>query len=683
MLDYPQTPREELVETLHGIPVPDPYRWLEETDSSQTQNWLAAQNRLTEEFLSRIPVREKIRRRVSELWDYEKYGVPFRRKDRYFFTLQQGLQNQSALYWTAGLAGKPQLLLDPNGLSEDGTVALMGYSASNDGSKLAYGLSSAGSDWQEWRVRQVESGADLDDRLDWIKYTNVCWTTDDQGFFYSRYDQPQEGAEYKAAQFYHKLYYHRLGTPQDDDRLIYQRPDQKEWRFFAEVSEDGRYLILSVHRGTQQENGVFYRDLQVQDAPMVELLSRFDAHYTFIGNDGPRCYFATDLEAPRSRVIAIDLEDPDRSHWQEIIPEAADTLQEVHLSGDSFIVSYLHDARSQVKIYHISGRETGAIELPTPGTASGFSGRLADKETFFHFTSFTMPGTIFRHELEAGQSTVFRQPRLTFDPDEYVIEQVFYSSKDGTQVPMSLGYKRGLSRNGQNPTYLYGYGGFAISLTPQFSVAQLAWMEMGGLCAWTNLRGGGEYGRPWHEAGTKLHKQNVFDDFIAAAEWLSEQRYTCREKLAIGGRSNGGLLVGACLTQRPELYRACLPAVGVLDMLRFHKFTVGWGWVSDYGSPEDPEEFKALLAYSPYHNVRAGTSYPATLVCTGDHDDRVFPAHSFKFAAALQAAQEGEAPILIRIETRAGHGLGKPSEKLIAEISDQWAFLVWALEMKV
>jgi prolyl oligopeptidase len=682
-LNYPKTARADTVDTLHGVEVPDPYRWLEEIDSDQTQAWIAEQNRLTFDYLSQIPARERIAARIADLWNYEKYDPPFKRGGRYFFTRNDGLQNQSVLYWMESLEGDPQVLLDPNLLSVDGTVALTNYAVSDDGKLLAYGLSAAGSDWQEWRVREVDGGRDLDDHLEWVKFSGASWTPDNQGFYYSRYDEPQEGSEFKGANYYHKLYYHRIGTPQAADELVYERPDQKEWGFGGHVTEDGHYLIIYVWIGTRRENGIFYQDLTKENGPFVELLAEFDALYDIIGNDGPVFYCLTDLEAPMSRVIAIDVTQPDRANWREVIPESEDALETVSLIGERFVATYLHDAHSRVVIFDKAGRAVQEVDLPGIGSVVGFGGRQADSETFYLFSSFTTPGTVYHYDMDSGEATVFRQPEVGFDPGDYVTRQVFYPSKDGTLIPMFISHKKGLEIDGDTPTYLYGYGGFNIAQPPDFKVANLVWMEMGGIYAQANLRGGGEYGKPWHEAGMKLNKQNVFDDFIAAAEWLIENGYTRTPKLALGGRSNGGLLIGACLTQRPDLFGACLPVVGVLDMLRFPEFTIGWAWTSDYGSPEDPEEFKVLLAYSPYHNLKPGTSYPPTLIATGDHDDRVFPAHSFKFAAALQAAQAGPAPALIRVEVDAGHGLGKPTSKLIEETADLLAFAVHQLEIAV
>lgn len=678
-VSYPSSRRTACTEVLHGVTVADPYRWLEDLNAAETQQWIDAQNVITAAYLDQVVQRPAIRQRLTTLWNYERYGIPFKQGNRYFFTRNDGLQNQAVLYWTAALTAEPQVLLDPNQLSPDGTIALSGYAISEDGNLLAYGLSASGSDWTDWRVREVESGQDRSDLLQWVKFSGAAWSHDNAGFFYSRYAAPAAGETYKDVNYFQKLYYHQLGTPQADDRLIYERPDQKEWAFGAGVTDDGRYLIIYVTRGTFRQNGIFYKDLAAADSPVVELFNRFDAAYSFIGNDGPRFYFRTDLDAPLSRVIAVDIHQAEQ--WQEILPESQDSLSEVNFFNDQLIATYLHDAHSQVKHFNKAGELVHEITLPGIGSVSGFSGHQEDEETFYSFTSFTTPSAIYHYELATGKSTIFHQPELDFDPAHYETRQVFYTSKDGTRVPMFISHKKGIPLDGGNPTYLYGYGGFNIPLPPSFSSSILVWLEMGGVFVQANLRGGGEYGKDWYQAGTLGSKQNVFDDFIAAAEWLIANGYTSTTKLAIGGGSNGGLLVGACLTQRPDLFGACLAAVGVLDMLRFHKFTIGWAWVSDYGSPDDPEQFKELLAYSPYHNLKPGTAYPATLITTGDHDDRVFPAHSFKFAAALQHAQGGPAPVLIRIETKAGHGAGKPIAKLIEEAADRWAFLVKALDM--
>lgn len=680
---YPTSRKIEQVDDYHGTLVEDSYRWLEDPDSDETKAWVEAQNRVTFGYLNQISVREQIKQRLTQLWDYEKFGIPFKEGNRYFYFKNDGLQNQSVLYTLTSLDAEPKVLLDPNTLSEDGTVALSGLSISEDGNFLAYGLSTSGSDWQNWQVRDVETGVDLPDQLKWIKFSGASWTQDNQGFFYSRYDEPNEETKLEDVNYFQKLFYHNLGKPQSEDVLIYERPEQKEWGFNGGVTEDGRYLIISVWRGTDPKNLLFYKDLTNPQAQVVELISEFEASYSFIDNDDSVFWLRTDLDAPRGRVIAIDTKSPERSQWQEIIPQAAEVLEGVGLLNNQFVADYLKDARTQIKIFELNGCFVREVALPGIGSAGGFGGKREDTETFYSFTSFTTPATIYHYDMVSGESKVFRQPCVDFNPNDYETKQVFYSSKDGTRVPMFITHKKGIQLDGNNPTYLYAYGGFNISLTPSFSVGNLVWLEMGGVYAVPNLRGGGEYGEEWHQAGTKLNKQNVFDDFIAAAEWLMAKGYTSAAKLAIGGGSNGGLLVGACMTQRPDLFAAALPAVGVMDMLRFHKFTIGWAWMSEYGSPENPDEFKALYAYSPLHNLKSGTSYPATMITTADHDDRVVPAHSFKFAAALQTAHTGSAPVVIRIETKAGHGAGKPTTKIIEEIADRWAFLVRTLNVAI
>jgi prolyl oligopeptidase len=679
--NYPTAKKVEQVDDYHGTRVADPYRWLENPDAPDARAWIEAENKLTSAFLEGIPAREQIKQRLMKLWDYEKYGVPFKEGGHYFYFKNDGLQNQSVLYTVKSLDATPRVLLDPNTLSKDGTVALSGLAVSKDGKLLAYGLSASGSDWQEWRVRDIETGKDLPDVVKWVKFSGASWTPDGKGFFYSRYDEPNEKTKLEDANYYQKLYYHRLGAPQSEDTLIYERRDHKDWGFGGTVTDDGRYLVVNVWQGTDPKNRLFYKDLKAKDAKVVELMADADAAYNFISNDGPVFWIQTDLNAPRGRVIAVDTRRPERANWKEVIPQADETLESANVVGNQFIASYLKDARTAVKVFKLDGQLVRELTLPGIGTAAGFGGKRRDTETFYSFTSFTVPTTIYRYDTASGKSEVYRQPKVDFNPADYETKQVFYTSKDGTRVPMFITHKKGLKLDGTNPTLLYGYGGFNVSLTPAFSISNLVWMEMGGVYAQPNLRGGGEYGEAWHLAGTKLKKQNVFDDFIAAAEWLIANKYTSSPKLAISGGSNGGLLVGACMTQRPELFGAALPAVGVMDMLRFHKFTIGWGWTSDYGSPDNPEEFKALYAYSPLHNLKPGTAYPPTLITTADHDDRVVPAHSFKFAATLQAAQAGDAPVLIRIETKAGHGAGKPTAKVLEEIADKWAFLTRVLKM--
>ena len=679
-IGYPKAPSSDQTDDYFGTKVADPFRPLEELDSAVTRKWIEEENKITFDYLDKIPERKKINERLTALWDYEKFGIPFQEGGAYFFSKNAGLQNQSVFYMTSTLPGKERMLLDPNTLSKDGTVALSGTAVAQNGKLLAYGLATAGSDWQEWKVRQIASGNDLTDTVKWVKFSAASWDHDGSGFFYSRYDAPK-GNELKGTNYFHKLYYHKVGMPQDQDPLVYERKDHKDWLFNAAVTDDGQYLIINVNQGTDPKNRVFYKDQRQPGTKVVELLNKQDASYSFIDNDGPIFWFRTDLNAPRGRIVAIDVRKPEE--MRELVPQTADKLDNVSVVGDRFVADYLKDAHSVVQLFELNGKPAGEISLPGLGSASGFSGKRRDSETFYSFVSFIDPPAIYRYDFKTGQSTVLFRPKVDFKSDDYTTEQVFYQSKDGTRVPMFITYRKGLDKNGNNPTLLSGYGGFDISNQPSFSPANAAWLQMGGIYAVANLRGGGEYGEEWHLAGTKSRKQNVFDDFISAAEWLIANKYTSTPKLAISGRSNGGLLVGAMLTQRPELWGATLPGVGVMDMLRFQKFTIGWAWASDYGSSENPEEFKALFKYSPLHNIKQGAKYPPTLVTTADHDDRVFPAHSFKFAAALQQAQAGNAPCLIRIETRAGHGAGKPTAKVIADVTDQWAFLVKNLGMNI
>jgi prolyl oligopeptidase len=682
-LTYPTTRQIDQTDVIHGVKVADPYRWLEDDvrKSEDVAAWVAAQNQVTFGYLKAIPEREPLQKRLTELWNFERYSAPFKIAGRYFFSKNDGLQNQSVLYTVDTLDGEPRVVIDPNKWSKDGTVALSGLSFSDDGKHLAYGVAEAGSDWMTWRVQNLATNKVLDDEVKWVKYSGTSWTKDGKGFFYSRYDEPKKGVEFQSLTFNHKVYYHRVGTPQSEDVLVYARPDQPKWSFGARVTEDGRYLVITARTGTAHKHRVFVKDLTEPYGMPVELIDNFDNEYALVGNDGPVFFFKTDLDAPRGRLIAVDLRKPARPDWKEILPQAKETLEDVDLVGNLFVANYLQDAKTQVKMFTLEGRFVREAEFPGIGSAGGFGGKRTDTETFYTFSSFATPPSIYRYDMITGKSTLFRQAAVKFQPQEYEVKQVFYQSKDGTRVPMFIAHKKGIKLDGSNPTLLYGYGGFSIALTPTFSISRVAWMEMGGVFAMANLRGGSEYGEEWHQGGTKLKKQNVFDDFIAAAEWLIANKYTRPEKLAIQGGSNGGLLVGAVMNQRPDLFGACLPAVGVMDMLRFHKFTAGRFWVDDYGSAEDPEEFKALLAYSPYHNLKKGTKYPATLVTTADTDDRVVPGHSFKYAAMLQACQAGPAPVLIRIETRAGHGAGKPTAKIIEEVADQMAFLVKNLKM--
>ena len=678
---YPVTRKVDVTDNYHGLDVADPYRWLEDDNSEATKAWVTAQNQVTMAYLEAIPQRSAIQDRLSRLINYQRFGVPARRGERYFFRRNDGLQNQDVIYMSASLDADPVIALDPNTLSEDGTVAVPSFAVSEDGRHMAYSVARSGSDWREIRVRDLDSGKDLDDHVEWVKFSGISWKKDGSGFYYSRYDQPPEGQEFTQVNEYNKLYFHALGTSQAEDPLVYERKDEPKWGFYGEVTESGDYLIIHVTQGTDRRNRIFYLDLNEPDAAVVELLNAFDASYSFIENDGTVFWFHTDLNAPRGKVIAVDIAQAEAEHWKELIPEKEGTLSSVQVVGDHFLVNYLQDARSRVVRHRLDGVEVGEVSLPGLGTASGFGGRRDRTETFYSFSSFTTPTTIHRYDVATDEHSVWRRPDVAFDPDRYETRQVWVTSRDGTRFPMFLTHRRGLEPDGKTPTLLYGYGGFNISITPSFRVDTAVWLDMGGMYAVANIRGGGEYGEDWHRAGTKLEKQNVFNDFIAAAEWLIAEKYTQSSHLAIRGGSNGGLLVGACMTQRPELFGACLPAVGVMDMLRFHRFTIGWAWVSDYGSSEDPEEFKALYAYSPYHNLKPGTAYPPTLITTADHDDRVVPAHSFKFAARLQETHSGPNPVLIRIETRAGHGAGKPVSKQIEESTDILAFLAHQFDM--
>ncbi len=684
-LDYPKTKRIDHVDNYHGVKVPDPYRWLEKDvrKSEEVAEWVEAQNKVTNAYLETIPEREAIKNRLTELWNYERFSTPFEKGGLYFFTRNDGLQNQSVLYVQKSLEDEPRELIDPNKWSKDGTIALSLFSVSPDGKYLVYGKTDGGSDWRTWRVMDVATGKDLGDTLEWSKFSGVSWTKDSRGFFYVRYPEPKKGEKFQGLVFKPKVLYHRVGTPQDSDVLVYHRPDQPEWGFDTSVTDDGRYLVITIWKGTDARYRVVYRDLQEPYAMPVDLIDNFENKYDFVGNNGPVFFFATDHNAPKGRVIAIDTRHPEPEHWQEILPESENALEGVSLVGNLFIADYLEDAKTLVKIFTMGGQFVRNVDLPSIGTASGFGGDRNDTETFYSFYSFAVPPRIYRYNVITGKSELYKEPKVKFDPDEFVTKQVFYESQDGTQVPMFITHKKGLQLTGDNPTLLYGYGGFNISLNPRFSLSKVAWMEMGGVYAVANIRGGGEYGKDWHQAAVKLKRPKAYEDFIAAAEWLIDNKYTRKEKLAIQGRSNGGLLVGAVMCKRPDLFGACLPGVGVMDMLRFHKFTAGRYWVDDYGSADNPEEFKVLYSYSPYHNLKKGVEYPATLVVTADTDDRVVPSHSFKFIARLQYCQDGSDPVLARIETRAGHGAGRPTSQIIEEVADEWAFLVKNLGMKV
>ena len=680
-LKYPNTKTVNQTDDYFGTKVSDPYRWLEDLDSAETKSWVEAQNKLTFSYLNTIPNRAKIKSRLTELWNYEKYSAPFKEGGKYFYYKNDGLQNQSVFYVATSVSDKGRVLLDPNKLSIDGTVALSGISISDDGKILAYGIAVAGSDWQEWRFRDIETGKDLPDVLKDIKFSGASWSKDGKGIYYSRYPKVADADKLENANYFQKLYYHALGTPQTDDYVVYERPDDKEMGIGGSVSEDGNWLVLNIWKGTSPKNQVFFKNLTMSRAPVLPVIDKFEAEYSFIGNDGSKFYFKTDKDAPKGKIVAVDVLEANKQ-WRDVVAESSVTLEGVSLINNQFVINYLKDAYTEIRVHDLNGNYLKNIELPGIGSAGGFGGKRGDTETFYSYSSFNTPPTIYRYDLKTGDSTVFRESKVKFNPTDYEVKQVKYTSKDGTEVPMFIVHKKGVKLNGMNPTLLYGYGGFSVSLTPSFSVSRLTWMEMGGVYAMPNLRGGAEYGEEWHEAGTRMKKQNVFDDFIGAAEYLIKNKYTNPKKLAISGGSNGGLLVGAVLNQRPELFGAALPAVGVMDMLRFQKFTIGWAWTSDYGSSEESAEmFKALYAYSPLHNIKP-KNYPAVLITTADHDDRVVPSHSFKYAATIQKAQKGIAPVLIRIETKAGHGAGKPTAKIIEEQADIYGFLMKNLGMK-
>lgn len=681
--EYPVFPKSDVVDDYHGTPVADPWRWLEDPNSEQTQNWVKAQNDVTVPFLSSLPGRKTIINRLTELWDFPRYGSPSRAGENYFYYLNDGLQNQSILYKQSSLDADAAVLIDPNTFSEDGTVALSSVAISENANYVAYAKSVGGSDWREFFVRDVNTGEDLADHIEWVKFSGVSWDKTEEGFYYSRFPQPTPEEFLTAPNRNMKLYYHKLGTSQAEDILIYERPDQPDWGLYGQVTDDGNYLLINISQGTDQRNRVYVKNLTRANSQVTPLLDAFDASYSFIDNNGATFYFRTNNEAPKYRVIAVDVRRPQPSNWSTVIAEGESVLTGITVVSNRMVASYLTDARSELLIYGFDGTFEREIELPTVGSAGGLNGRKQDNELFYSFASFTYPSTIFRYDFTTNESVVFRASEVDFNPDDYETRQVFYDSKDGTKVPMFITHKKGLELDGSNPTYLYGYGGFNISMTPGFSVGNIVWLEQGGIYAVANLRGGGEYGREWHLSGTKERKQNVFDDFIAAAEYLIEDGYTSPDKLSIGGGSNGGLLVAAAILQRPDLFGAALPAVGVLDMLRYHQFTIGWAWASDYGTSEDPEGFEYLYAYSPLHNVKEGVEYPSTLITTADRDDRVVPAHSFKFAAELQEKHGGSNPVLIRIETDAGHGAGKPTSKIIEELADRWAFLASELGMKI
>ncbi|HEX8191930.1 MAG TPA: prolyl oligopeptidase family serine peptidase [Allosphingosinicella sp.] len=675
-LSYPETRREAVTETQFGEAIADPYRWLENDvrNDPAVRQWVTAQNDVAERYLATLPARQAFRDRMTEVYNFERFGIPVKRGNRYFYTRNTGLQNQSVLYVREGLNGAPRTALDPNSWSQDGTVALGEWEASKDGRRIAYAIQEGGSDWRTVRVLDVDTGQVLSDEIRWVKFSPLDWAHDGSGFYYSRFPQPQAGQEFQSTNQNQAIYFHRIGTPQSQDRLVYAQPDRPALSNSGEVSDDGRWLIVYSSEGTDARYDVTLIDLTRPNAQPRRFITGLEHDWTFIGNSGTTFYWRTNRDAPRQRIVATDVSRP-TLQIREIVPEDAATLSDASIVGNRLIASYLRDAQTEVRTYDMNGRRTGEVQLGGIGTATGFSGDATSTESFYSFASFNRPPTIYRYDARSGETSVFAQSQLRFDPEQYVVRQVFYNSKDGTRIPMFVMHRRDMDTRRTHPTLLYGYGGFNISQVPAFQPRWLTWVDMGGVLAVANLRGGGEYGQAWHDAGRRANKQNVFDDFIAAAEHLVAQNVTTPQQLAIEGRSNGGLLVGAVVNQRPDLFAAALPGVGVMDMLRFNRFTAGRYWTDDYGFPDREADFRILRAYSPYHNIRSNVRYPAVLVTTADTDDRVVPGHSFKYIAALQAADTGPMPKLIRIETRAGHGSGKPTEMQIEEYGDMYAFI--------
>ena len=673
-LTYPVTAKSDQVDDYFGVKVSDPYRWLENDTAEDVKKWVTEENKVTFGYLEKIPFRNKIKERLTDIFNYPKYSNPFRAGEYYFFSKNDGLQNQSVIYYQKGLDGKPEVFLDPNTMSSDGTAAVSLLGFSKDKKYVAYAINQSGSDWQTIYVMEVATKKLMSDKLDWVKFSGASWK--DNGFYYARYDAPPKGKEFSQKNEYHKIYYHRLGDTQDKDVLVYENKNKPLRYYGASVTEDERFLIIYVSEGTDGTE-MYYKDLQSNQKDFGLLFAGFEDNYSVINNIGDKLLVQTDAGAPNQRVVLVDPKNPKKENWKDVIPEKPELLESAATGGGKLFVSYLKDVTTHVYQYSLEGNLEHEIALPALGSAFGFSGDKDDALIFYTFTSFTYPPTIYKYNIASGKSDIWQKSDVKFNPDEYETKQVFYNSKDGTKVPMFLVYKKGIKLDGNNPTLLYGYGGFNISLTPSFSTSRLILLENGGVFALANIRGGGEYGEKWHEAGKLLKKQNVFDDFIAAAEYLIKEKYTSSSKLAIQGGSNGGLLVGACMLQRPDLYRVAFPAVGVMDMLRYHKFTVGWGWAVEYGSSDSLENFKNLYAYSPLHNIKEGVEYPATMVTTADHDDRVVPAHSFKFIATLQERYKGNRPQLIRIDVKAGHGAGKPTSKIIEEQADIWSFMFY------
>jgi len=673
-VNYPITKKTDQVDIYHDTEIKDEYRWLEDDNADDTKAWVGEQNKVTQGYLDQIPFRDKLRDRYEKLFNYPKLSSPFKAGEYYFFYKNDGLQNQSVIYFQKGLDGKPEVFIDPNSYSEDGTTAISLAGFSKDHKYVVYSRQDAGSDWQKFFVMEVATKKQLSDELEWVKFSGASWKGD--GFFYSRYPAPKEGDEFSGDNRNHSVYFHKLGDDQSKDKLIYEDPKNPNMYHYGGVTEDQRFFILYAAPGTDGY-ATYYKDLEKKDSKFVSLFEGFKNKSSVVHNMGDKMLVQTDIGAPKYKMIELDINNPDQKNWKEIIPETDNLLQGISTGGGKLFASYLQDATTRIYQYDYDGNNKKEIKLPGLGSAFGFNGKEADNTLFYTFTSFIYPGTIFQYDVKNGTSSEFYKTELKFDPENFVEKQVFYTSKDGTKVPMFIVHAKDLKLDGTAPTYLYAYGGFNVSLTPSFSTSRILLLENGGVFAMPNLRGGGEYGEEWHKGGMLQNKQNVFDDFISAGEFLIEKNYTNKNKLAIAGGSNGGLLVGAAMTQRPDLFAVALPAVGVMDMLRYHKFTVGKGWIPEYGSSDNPEDFKNLYSYSPLHNLKEGTKYPATMVTTADHDDRVVPAHSFKFAAKLQETHKGENPVLIRIETNAGHGAGKPTSKIIDEQADIWSFVFY------
>ncbi len=681
-IQYPFTQKVDVKDSYFGTEVEDPYRWLEDDNSPETAEWVKTQNKLTFDYLAKLPYREELKTRLTELWDYPKYGTPFKEAGKYFFYKNNGLQNQSVLYTTSDLSTEPTVLLDPNTLSADGTAALTSIEISNDGTYLMYQVAKSGSDWNEIFVKNIETGELLPDHIQWVKFSGISWLND--GFFYSAYDKPEAGSELSKANEFQKVYFHKLGTEQAADELIVSDQNNAKHMFGAGLTDEKRFMLVSKSIGSHG-NALDLKDLSKKNSPFITLMNQYEFEFHPVDNIGDHIYVLTNYKAPKYRLVKIDIKKPEESGWVDVIPEKKDVMQSVNMIAGKLVVNYMTDAHSKTEVYSFDGVLDHEVQLPGIGTVSGFSGKKDENFAYYSYTSFNTPGEIYKYDFTTKQSTLHFRPEVKFNPEDFEVKQEFYASKDGVKIPMFIVHKKGIELNGENPTLLYAYGGFNVSLTPSFSAARIAFLENGGVYVMANLRGGGEYGEDWHLAGTKLQKQNVFDDFITAAEYLISQKYTSSEKLAIQGGSNGGLLIGAVANQRPDLFKVALPQVGVMDMLRYHKFTIGWAWAGDYGTSDDSEEmFKYLYNYSPYHTIKKEMAYPAILATTADHDDRVVPAHTFKYMARLQEYNSGnKLPLLVRIDTKAGHGAGKPTAKVIEEYTDVWSFVFYHLGMEI